>query len=80
MRIIYPATIAKWLIGLNPALQDRILNKIEFYAEQSNPLVFAKNIGKGLYRFRIGTYRVIFFIKNETMYIADIDRRDKIYR
>ena len=54
----------KELKKLSRAEQRRIIEKLEFYLSQANPLSFAKFIdrGKGIkvYRFRIGDWRVIF--------------------
>lgn len=46
----------------------RILNKVDFYCLQSNPLQYAKkliNFPFGNYRFRVGDYRVIFDLDNK---------------
>ena len=61
-------------------IQERIVLKIEFYVGQRDPLVFAKSMGKGLHRFRVGDYRIIFYIKNDTLNIVDLDRRDRVYK
>ncbi len=48
---------------LNIADSRRIVTKLRFFIEQSNPLKHAKplkGIYKGLFRFRIGDYRAIF--------------------
>lgn len=41
----------------------RIVSKIELYCQQADPFIFAeplRGILKGLFRFRVGDYRVIF--------------------
>lgn len=46
---------------------QKIITKIIFYSEQPNPVAFAKKLQppvRGLYRFRIGTYRATFSIEN----------------
>lgn len=35
---------------------------------------------KGLYRARIGKYRIIFEINNNTVFILSIEHRKKVYR
>lgn len=43
-------------------IADRILNKMQWFASQANPLVFSKRLTglkQPLYRFEIGDYRVI---------------------
>ena len=60
--------------------RERITKKIKFYIEQDNPLLFAKTLGNGFYRFRVGDYRVIFYIDEDIIQIVDVNRRDKIYK
>ncbi len=79
MKISYSTYTRKWLNSLDSHTHDRIASKIQFFSEQSDPLIFAKNIGYGLSRFRVGDYRIVFYIENQTIYIVDIDRRDKVY-
>lgn len=48
---------------LNIADSRRIVTKLRYFAEQPNPMKYAKplkGIYKGLFRFRIGDYRAIF--------------------
>ena len=59
---------------------NRIEEKIDFFAHQESPLLFSKSLGGGLYRFRVGDYRVIFYIENDMIYVYKIDRRDKVYK
>lgn len=80
MKIFYAASVRKWLLNLPAKTTERILLKLAFYAQQENPLVFAKNLGGGFSRFRIGDYRVIFYIEKETIQIVNVDRRDKVYK
>jgi mRNA interferase RelE/StbE len=63
-------------------IQKRIIEKMRFYANQENPLKFAKHLvdyKEGEYRFRIGDYRLTFDVKKEVIYILKIDKRDKSY-
>jgi len=51
------------LRSLDARTARRILEKVETYARSQNPLRHAKplkSVFEGLYRFRIGEYRVIF--------------------
>lgn len=48
---------------LDQVMRVRITNKVSMYCQAPNPFVFAKSLEgalKGLYRFRVGDYRVIF--------------------
>jgi len=80
MRIDYSYKARQWLYNAPLSLQDRIMEKMEFFAVQSNPLVFAKFIKeKEMYRFRIGDYRLLFTIRDNVISVAVIERRDKVY-
>jgi mRNA-degrading endonuclease RelE of RelBE toxin-antitoxin system len=53
----------KSFLKLPTVVQKRIIEKIEFFLSDSNPLSFAKPLSGAsslTYRFRIGDYRVIF--------------------
>ncbi len=53
------------LRSIERSTQNRILDKLEYYATQNNPLQYATNLKNhqvGSYRFRIGNYRAIFDI------------------
>lgn len=80
MKVSIPSSVTKELLKLDPSSQNRIIEKLKFYSLQKDPLWFAKSIGKGCHRFRIGDYRIIFYIENNIIYVVDIDRRDKVYK
>ena len=64
-------TARRDLDALEKSVAQRILRKLDFFRQQTNPLRFAKGITDsqlGTYRFRIGDYRVLF----------DIDHRGNI--
>lgn len=68
---------------LSPSVQRRVIEKLEFYARQENPLTFAEKLIDrkiGDYRFRIGDYRVIFDLKEKQILILLIGHRREIYR
>jgi len=89
---MYKIAYNKWarldLKRLNEGTAERIIKKIKFYAEQEDPLSFAKQL-KGFvpnrYRFRVGDYRVIFMVDDENLeirilVILRIKHRKDIYR
>lgn len=81
MRIRFTATADGHLDRLPHRLQKRVIEKLEFYSSQPEPLQFAEPLsGTSNYRFRIGDYRVIFEILNETIWVLAIKRRDEAYR
>ncbi len=67
--------------------QKRIIEKIEFYLSSPDPLSFAKFIGRRsddkTYRYRIGSWRVIFdWEDGQSVFITQIKPRKSkdIYR
>ncbi|MBI2616748.1 type II toxin-antitoxin system RelE/ParE family toxin [Candidatus Gottesmanbacteria bacterium] len=63
--------------------QRRISDKLEFFASSKAPLFFAEkliNSDIGMYRYRIGDYRVVFDIKGNTIIILSIGHRREIYK
>lgn len=83
-QIKFKASAQKRFLKLPSDVQKRIVVKLEFYLTQSNPLIFAEiltNSKIGKYRFRIGTYRVVFDLETENIImILDVDHRRNIYR
>lgn len=80
----FKSSAQKRFLKLPPDIQKRIIAKLEFYLTQPNPLIFAEvltNPKVGKYRFRVGTYRVVFDLEEEnTIMILDVDHRKDIYR
>ena len=63
-------------------VQQRILNKILDYAQTTNPFNFAKpliNLPPATHRFRVGKYRIFFFIKDQTIYVERVQLRGEAY-
>lgn len=64
-------------------IQKRIINKIESYLKNPNPLLFAKRL-EGIYppayRFQIGDYRAIFDWEGDKILITKVGHRREIYR
>lgn len=64
-------------------IQIRIIEKLDYFCSQEDPLSFAETLTKsnlGSYRFRIGNYRVAFDVEGENLLIHDVDHRKNIYR
>ncbi len=80
MKIRYTYTALKQLEAFPLMLQRRIIGKMIFYSQQPDPVRLAKFIHTfKCYRFRIGDYRILFEVINETIIVRIIDRRDKVY-
>ena len=64
-------------------LQRRLLQKVEHYLAQSDPLARAERIvgsATPAYRFRIGDYRVIFDWEVDRILITKVGHRRDVYR
>ena len=73
----------KDLKRLSKVDQKRIIRKLDFYINSPDPIKFAepiKDTTLGEYRFRIGDYRVICDILNNTIVVLAIGHRKEIYR
>lgn len=63
-------------------LQGRIIKKLTFFSNQENPLMFSKplvNLPPSTHRFRVGDYRISFYIDQNTIYIDRIKHRREVY-
>ena len=81
MRVIYAPRAERKLLELTLVARERIVDKIDFYASQPSPLSFAKHLaGYDAYRFRIGNYRAIVEVENETLIVLLIVKREGAYR
>lgn len=68
---------------LDKQVQFKILEKLDYYCSTGDPLVHADPISDkelGDYRFRIGSYRVVFDIKDDLITIQKVGDRRDIYR
>ena len=69
--------------SLSRQLQDRIIEKIGLCIFSRNPLHFAKplvNLPPATHRFRVGKYRICFYIKSTIIVIDGVDTREDAYR
>ena len=67
---------------IEPPVARRIIKKLYWYEAQNNPLTFARPLVgfQGLYRFRIGDYRVIVSPDGNILTIVRIAKRDQAYK
>jgi mRNA interferase RelE/StbE len=65
-------------------LKNRIGKKLKYFSDMSDPLSYAEPLknftGGGSYRFRIGDYRVIFDVIDDTIAVLYIEHRRDVYR
>lgn len=68
---------------LSTQLQKRAIEKIELYIKSGNPLSFAKplvNLPPATHRFRVGKYRICFYLEGARIVVDGIDTREDAYR
>lgn len=69
--------------SLPSSIQRRIGKKLQENSLLSNPLIRAKplvNLPPATHRFRIGIYRVSFFIEGHTIFVERVEIRGQAYR
>lgn len=82
-RVIYKKPAVKDIQKLTPVVKKRIKEKLEFFYKQKDPLEFAQALTKpadAQYRFRIGNYRILFDLDDETIVILRVQHRSEVYR
>ena len=79
--VVWSETSSKQLGKLEKAVIDRITRKVNDTAK--NPFLFVQKLhGLGLYKLRVGDYRVIMNIENNKMviFIVEVGNRSVVYR
>jgi len=77
MKIFLAKKAEKYVVSLPPRVALNLLDRI-----QKIPGGDIKPLSgrKGEYRLRVGKYRILFFIKNENIYVVKVDTRGDIYK
>jgi mRNA interferase RelE/StbE len=85
--IIFMSDALKSLSKLDRIIQDRIAEKINWLSENADkvmhhPLISLSEELKGLYKVRVGNYRVLYWVYHEERLIKiyNVDHRSKVYR
>lgn len=71
------------LSKLSPEIQKRIIQKLEFYRDTENPLLYAERLthfSLGHYRFRMGDWRVVVDVIEDTIVVLAVGHRREIYK
>lgn len=82
-RLVVARSARKDIDKLDGVTKQRIAKKIDYFLKQDNPLVFARELIDskiGSYRFRVGHYRIVFDIHDETLEVLSIKHRKDVYR
>lgn len=79
--LLYSKSAAKDIKELDVIVKRRLKKKLEVYLLK--PLYYAKKLTNseiGMYRWRIGNYRIVFDIDEKNIVILRIGHRREIYR
>lgn len=82
-KIVFRPQAEKELKKFPASLQLQIIRKLKYFLSSADPLHFASSLKDhdlGSYRFRIGDYRVIFDLEEETLVILSVGHRREIYK
>lgn len=69
--------------NLSPEIARRLGKKLQWYASQENPLRWAErihNLPPSTYRFKVGDWRIRFYIENKTLVVVRVEHRGSAYR
>ena len=82
-QLVYKKPAARAIQKLPKQIQKRLKLKLEWFIAQSDPLQFAEPLTKpadAQYRFRVGSYRVLFDVEGQNIVILHIQHRRDVYR
>ncbi len=82
-RYEFTSKALKELRKLDLKTQFRLIDKLDYICNSPNPLFYADHLTDsdlGEYRIRIGDYRIIFDMDNDTLIILKVGHRKYIYR
>ncbi|KKU02774.1 MAG: Addiction module toxin, RelE/StbE family [Candidatus Amesbacteria bacterium GW2011_GWA2_47_70] len=83
MNLVFEEKAQKRLKKFSPEVSRKIIAKLGFFISAPSPLEFAErliNNDAGQYRFRIGDYRVIFDVEEDTIVVLTLGHRREIYK
>lgn len=79
MNISWDEKALEKLEKLDKHVQQRIIKKIEYLAENFTFHNIKKLKGLEEYRFRVGDYRIIFILREDQIVILNLGHRKNIY-
>ena len=81
-RLKFESRAKKDIVKLDAINKRRIAKKLKFYITQPDPLVFAKQLVNldGTWRWRIGSYRVVFDVNDYIIKVLRVQHRSEIYK
>ena len=81
--LLYKKPAIKSIQRLTPQVKKRLKVKLEWFVSQEDPISFAEPLTKpadAQYRFRVGSYRVLFDVEDNNIVILLIQHRKDVYR
>jgi mRNA interferase RelE/StbE len=81
--IVFSELALKDIQVLDKITKKRVLVKLQYFVEHDRPLDFAKhltNYVQGEYRWRVGNFRIIFDLEDETIVVLRIQHRSEVYK
>ena len=85
MKLLFTDPAVKAISKLPPKIARRIVKKMQWFAEQDDPLSFAKPLSNqqlGSHRFRVGDYRILVEIDKGTisiLVVLSVKHRKDVY-
>jgi mRNA interferase RelE/StbE len=82
-QLVYKKPAVKEIQKLPKQIKKRLKLKLEWFASQSDPREFSKPLTKpadAQYRFRVGSYRILFDIEDQKIVVLYIQHRREVYR
>jgi len=81
--VLLSKTAAKFLKKVPGKVLHTINERIEALGHEPHPYYSQQLVGhKGLFKIRVGEYRIIYTVKNELLQVLviDIEHRSKVYK
>jgi mRNA interferase RelE/StbE len=82
-KLLYKKPAVKAIEKLPEQVRKRLKLKLEWFASQTDPREFSKPLTKpadAQYRFRVGSYRILFDIEDKNIIILYVQHRRNVYR
>lgn len=82
-KLRYKKPAVKDIKALLVQIQRRLASKLEFFVSQDDPLSFAEPLTKpadAQYRYRLGDYRILFDVENDSLIVLRAQHRREVYR
>jgi mRNA interferase RelE/StbE len=81
--LIYKKPASKEIQKLPLQVKKRLKLKLEWFIVKEDPISFAKALTKpsdAQYRFRVGSYRILFDVEEDKIVILHIQHRREVYK